>query len=373
MFRDYGDTIMEILFEKGKIQNFRSMAQIENTIYFLSNYGNELWLFDIKNRILRKGWKLSDQRGDCVLYRKVVRCNDMLVLVPDSADDLYIFNKRAEIIRKISVPDVSIPYKQQCKFSNAFCVDKRIFLLPFCYPAILVVNIETWQVTIHMITNAEGRAVGDELFSGSYILHNNKCYIPSAQSNEVLEMDANTYVVRKYSLGNDPAWYGSISFDGKYFWLTGAKNTITRWDIAHDIVVEYAYPENFVNKKNSYPFLDTIRWMNKIILIPKKSNMFIIIDIETEDIESIQRKQEEYYSIIYTENSHCMIILDSLQAELYIMEKNKREVIQKKLDLDLSIYVQNVISDGFETKTGQNYCKNSCGDKIYSMCSMKNS
>lgn len=363
---------MEMLIEKKEIQKFRSMTQIDDKIYFLSNHGNELWLFDIKTGILKSKCKLSEKKDNYVLCRKIIKYNDILVFVPNSANDIYIYDSRTETIRQIPIPDISIPYNKKHKFSNAFFIDNKIYFLPFCYPAILVMDTDSWQVSVQKIIGIEEKAFEAELFSGCYALQKDKCYVPSALLNEVLEIDINTYEVKNYSLGRENTWYGTILFDGEYFWLTGGKNTITRWDIVHDMVVEYAYPENFVRKEGSYPFLDSIQWMNKIILIPDKSNMFIKIDIETGKIENIHSKQvESSFPLIYTQNEQCKVLFDNVEKNLYILKNNKTEVEQIKLESGLRVYIRDVINDNPSKHIARDNRKDLCGNKIYSVCNME--
>lgn len=355
--------------ENNTLQSFRSMIQIGSRIYFLSCLGNELWLFDLNDKSLKMKLKLSNLKGSYdAVYREIVKYNDMLIFVPNSANDICIYDIETELIRKIPVPNISIPYKYMCKFSNAFCTDKHIFLIPHCYPAVLVIDAEIWQIVICKTLYTGDKLIESELFSGSYILREDKCYIPSAQFNEVVEMDIKTCTVKRHSLGKEIAWYGSISYYDGSIWLTGKKSTITKWDIVHDLVEELDYPKCFIKQENSYPFLDTFYWMNKVILIPKKANMYIIIDMETKKIEGFQRKQEYLcFSLIYSENNQYKLLYDVAQTKLFLMNEEKEEVAQMKIDLCLKMYMQKIINEDISNRK-KGYDKSLCGNIIYEIC-----
>lgn len=362
---------MEITIENEAIQDFRSMVQIGYIVYFLSNCGKELWSFDIQKKTFRKKKVLSNKMCKYAAYRKVIRYNDLLVLVPGSADDICIYDSQKEFIRRCPIPDINISYNEQCKFSNAFCRDNRIFFLPFCYPEILVVDTENWKVSNYNIVYVGEKVIKSELFSGSYVLQQDKCYIPSVRSNEVLEIDINMYTVKKYNLGKEAAWYGSISFDGNNFWLTGGKNTITKWDAIHNKTVEYAYPPNFIKADGGYPFLDSFQWMNRVMLIPVKSNMFVSIDIGTENVTGIPRKMSgNLCSLLnYAENNISKLLCDTTQAKLIFMEGNQKKIEQMRIGSCFNVYIDELINSNFSVNAAdKDYYENLCGNKIYSIC-----
>ncbi|MDE7432760.1 MAG: hypothetical protein K2N34_12720, partial [Lachnospiraceae bacterium] len=281
--------------------------------------------------------------------------------------DICIYDISTDVMWKIELPEIKFPYTLGNKFSNAFCVDSRIFFLPFCSSDMLVVDTKCWELSVHKILDTEENWIGGELSSGGYILHRDKCYIASARSNEILEIDINTYKVRRYRLGNEDTWYGSISFDGKNIWLTGGKNTITKWDMIRNIVEEYDYPEYFVKKQGGYPFLSSFQWQDKIILIPRCANMFVIINTETNNINGIQSGYEEI-SFLLDGNKNQAVLYDNTRWKLFFTDRNHTKAVQIKMESYIKYWIYEVVNNKVGDKGFIDYKQSLCGNKIYSRC-----
>lgn len=73
------------------------------------------------------------------------------------------------------------------------------------------------------------------------------------------------------------------------------------------------------------------------------------------------------FSLIYSENNQYKLLYDVAQTKLFLMNEEKEEVAQMKIDLCLKMYMQKIINEDISNgKKG--YDESLCGNIIYEIC-----
>ena len=135
-----------------------------------------------------------------------------------------------------------------------------------------------------------------------------KLYFIVTDKNKVCEFDLKTKHIHLYSI-KDGKDINTISYDGKYFWLSGKTKEIFRWNREKDeIYVVSDFPTDFgryeIDEKDNFfvchkgqysqpIFRSSICVGNAVWFIPHETNQIIYIDKDTCKLNSFLIEEEE--------------------------------------------------------------------------------
>lgn len=135
--------------------------------------------------------------------------------------------------------------------------------------------------------------------------------------NIIFQYNMITEKYRFWNIGSRKMQYSTVSFDGKYFWFSGDKKCIVRWEKETNEIREFEdFPSGFkINKNSNWKdlFYCGYIWNGSIYFAPLSSNMLIKFNL----------KFEKMVKIVQIDLNHiCLNIIGLSENELYIEEDN---------------------------------------------------
>lgn len=272
---------------------FSDFIKIDNKLWFVHNFLPALFTYDIDNQKLEFVKKLPFDSGNIVRsYCEIIKYKEKLILIPMSSREICVYN-----ITTKAISTQEIKQAKYCNFMRGITYNNKLFMIPTAYDAIVEFDMEQEKVKYHSKCITKLKKItgydGGYNFMYGVVEIENKLYLSSVQSNYILEfdMDKGTYMI--YEVGDKGHTYWDMVFDGKYFWLNPFKGKdIVRWNKeTSESKVYNSYPKDF--KSDSECFLRFIDFDEKIVAVPKTSNMFISIDKKSGKLEQINLKLPE--------------------------------------------------------------------------------
>lgn len=180
-------------------------------------------------------------------YYDINIMNNKVILAGYNSSETYIYDRKKKSAVKIVLPETEIV---AC-FDRTIRYDDKIFLKPKNYPAIVKIDIETYEMTCYRsCVEVFNRMDGEELrFLWAYTVKDNLLYMASAMESKMLifNMDDGSYNIKdigKYDFG-----YFSMVYDGEYFWMAAYGNDcIIRWDEETNETIEISYVQDVKEK-----------------------------------------------------------------------------------------------------------------------------
>lgn len=266
---------------------FSDFIKIDKKLWFVHNFLPALFTYDIENQKIEFVKQLPFELGNTVRsYCEIIKYKEKLILIPMSSSDICIYNTKT---KKISTKEIK--QAKYCNFMKGVTYNNKLFMIPTAYDAIVEFDMEQEKVKYHSkcisaLQNFTGYDGGYNFMYGVVEIEN-KLYLSSVQANYILEFNMDNGKYNIYEVGDKGYTYWDMVFDGKYFWLNPFKgNDIVRWDKeTNEYKVYNSYPKNFNGESEC--FLKFIDFDDKIIAIPKTSNMFISIDKKSGKLEQI--------------------------------------------------------------------------------------
>lgn len=323
-----------------KIEGFRSMAVIDNAVYFLGGRGNRFYKAEAESGNIEEVHEISKKQ---YAYCEVVGYHECLIFVPAAAKEICIYNTRTKEYTGIYVPDSNIAYDSSNKFSNAFVAADKVFLMPHFYPDMIIWDMKVGKMyrEHRLCEEFVKRKIppNREFFSPSGIVVHNKIYVTPIMENMVLEIDAISCNIQFYEVAKQEKFYACIACDGNNVWLAGQKETLTKWNIEKGTAKEYDYPMGFKRGETGPFYLSSFKWGNKVVLVPQLANMFVEIDGAKDKVFGM----ETGYGI---DNVGRYIVYDEQDGKTWVYNNMDRQLVSYCSQQDII----NKVKVGFHLK-----------------------
>ncbi|WP_283592926.1 hypothetical protein [Paraclostridium bifermentans] len=342
---------------------FSDFIKIDKKLWFVHNFLPALFTYDIENQKLEFVKQLPFESGNTVRsYCEIIKYKEKLILIPMSSSEICVYN-----IKTKEISTQEIKQAKYCNFMRGITYSNKLFMIPTAYDAIVEFDMEQEYLKYHSkcITKLKKLTGYDGGYNFMYgvVEMENKLYLSSVQSNYILEFDMDNGKYMIHEVGYKGHTYWDMVFDGKYFWLNPFKGKdIVRWNKeTNESKVYNSYPEDF--NGDSECFLRFIDFDEKIIAVPKTSNMFISIDKKSGKLEQINLDLPEVKNENIFWGSNYYFAKKEGKTKLYTMsaydnklmlidvEKNSCEVIGiGNIDNET---IRNFMKQGF-SKHGEN-------------------
>lgn len=229
--------------------DFNTYYQEKGRIFFVPrNVGmaHQLYQFDLESGKIEKVMTLPgsvDHENGC--YYGIKKVQNKIILVPHNTEDIYVY----DIDKKQGIKLILSEHMDNVglfgRFDEAVEYNKRLFLVPRCYPGIVSIDVNSLEVYEYKECIKpfllEDRM--KQMFQWAYLQKEQYLYIVSCNDSRVLifNMEDGSSEVRK--IGDYSYGYYRLIYDGEYFWL-GAYgiNCIVRWNEKTGETKEYKYP-----------------------------------------------------------------------------------------------------------------------------------
>lgn len=281
-------------------------------------------------------FKVNVQNGECTyisvfpnealdgkrLYFAAAYSRGKVVFAPHEADNIAIYDIASNLLEILPFDmNESIKFNRNVKFADILAFDGNFFLIGATYPFIVKLNAETKQLKYIPMDIDE-----PFLFRKATCVQGDLAFIPSGNSNLVLEFNMRTESVQRYKLPCDFRGTWSMCSVGKAFWLIPRyKGTgFVRWDKDTNMVVELNdFPEGFKGDNNAL-FLKAYYLNGYVWAIPELSNMVLKVDVEGLKI----LKEDK----ILLGNDEKMGYYFEKNEELYLIRKARKEPFANQIE-----------------------------------------
>lgn len=184
----------------------------DNVLYFVSSDSNFIFSFDINTKSTEivtsiEGEKQFKER----LFGEILTWNDMFVLVPANAKNIWIVDSTFTNWEKIELeyPDISL------KFLAAKIVGDELYMIKHLYPYTICLDLTTKE-------KSKIETVETDFFTGVEY-YNDELYFASCNSNRLYTYDIESKKISIHSL--DFAKMSGISYSNEKFHLTTREGT----------------------------------------------------------------------------------------------------------------------------------------------------
>jgi len=235
--------------------------------------------------------------------------------------DLQVYNTNPKFTHEFITSEYS-------KFRHMYSYEDFIYFVPFSYPAIVRLHVETYKLEYFnawVDDNLGGAFHMSELNPFSYTydscIYMEKLTISMFNINCLLIFNMETCKYEMNQVGNYSSPWSSICYDGDNFWLASAYELlIVRWNPLSNEIKEYRnFPEGVILEKHHN--FQKIRCLNNhLFIFPHYANAVISMDLYTEKmkVETIVNDNYVYQNAYYYTN-----IFD---GKIYALCNNKRTI-----------------------------------------------
>ncbi len=250
--------------------------------------------------------------GDSV-FRKNQICrvfNNHLYLFPDNGNSIEIYDIEHNTVKSIAVENSK---QSRLGMFNAWCSDGFIMSLASGKGTLYIIDNETNSIVDEIIITNE------KALSFNAIRKDNKIISISTVSNEVYVIDCKSCKVERFVIPVDANGFQTISWDGKYFWISGKNKELYIWnDKKNEVSVVSSMPEQFgfyrtididgrrdldtESVSSNLPlFYDSVFLAGYVWLFPWYANSIIRINTDSKKVEKVDTC--EYSSDTYVDSN----------------------------------------------------------------------
>lgn len=227
------------------------------------------------------------------LYSAIRIIKNYIVLIPFFAKEIAVYNINSGLFYKLSLPI-------ETKFNSSLSVDKPkflcnlewnecIYMFPHDYPAVVCLDINKMKLSFSddIVKLIEKKKRSNECYISDLFIKENYAYFSCGCANAFLKLNM---VDWKWDFIEIK--YNGIGFNGIYVlndrvWLAPRLQGSIISVGSDNNIHEYSnYPDGF--SANAVPFHSFYEYNNKLLLIPALANQFVMIDINTGEMSTLQ-------------------------------------------------------------------------------------
>lgn len=249
---------------------------------------------------------------------------DKLYIAPYEADVFCIYDIKTREFQRISLKRTGSCDKRK-RYKICFSYQRKIYFLGGRGTVMLRIDTDTNDV--EEITEWDKifyKKFGYETWVRSHqgVCIADCCFWVALEGNNILlqyNMVTNEYYF--WNVGTKKMQYVTVSFDGKYFWLSGEEKAIVRWKRETNEVKEFEeFPEGFETGSKEMGIKELFScgyiWNGNIYFAPLNSNMLVKFD----------RVSNQMKCVIKTDMNHiCFKIAEMGDQKLYMEANNIKD------------------------------------------------
>lgn len=280
------------------------------------------------------------------LYSLATIYKNRAIIFPVAGNSLLDVNLDTLDVAKIQVNipnnDETFSDGSSVKFRNTCIIEGILWILPISCKYILSYDLETRSLMFmtDWYKPLEKYEWEKQIIFGQGIYDNNSIWLPSYNTNILVEVQISTMCTRIYNIGRKNNIFPTIcSVNGK-FWLLDNKNReLYIWskkngveDILKNFPFEYGLEEQYVvlNPEYKHDNVEAAKVVgNYIVYLPGYANKYLIVNYITKEIETISGKPSGAYHVFAEQIDDNIIMFGSqLTSELMILDISKKKVFQ---------------------------------------------
>lgn len=254
---------------------FHDFVLDEKKVFFSAGGLNGLFQADLKtgeSKLL--GTFLGEKIFGANLYCGTYLYKSRILFVPLFGREFTVYDITKKEIFKLQ-SEVTERYKAEkipsAKFYASIMVGKNVYAFGWNIPEIVRIDMETlliktykgWMEDLHW---DEGRE-NEPYFNRDVCIKESSLFVVMGKDNAVLELNMDTDRIIIHSIGKEEHIYKTLTYDGKYFWLTDRMKGIVRvngasWEYEYKKMDSFSSDAHF----NSSILMDQEVWLfaNKV-------------------------------------------------------------------------------------------------------------
>lgn len=265
------------------------------------------------------------------LFVDILRVENTIYLVPENSKFIGIFNIVDGIWKKIDIADETT---DGWYYSTAVAVDGHVYFFPYKAKNILKINCKNYEKQIIPIKLAKEIIMHNEQYpfcslKSSLVIDKN-IYFYSRRYNSFMRFDVEKKRIDLIRKLEDKDLSLACVTDGNMFWMftTSGDNKIVKYDIKKDEI-------NYFNKipkieYNDVPFYKGIKSENKIIFVPGLAEKAIVFDIDTSEMNILEKLKNESYE--KTKENWIYSCIDGDEENIYLFETKINKLIKYNIE-----------------------------------------
>lgn len=209
-------------------------AQCNNKCYFMAMNFNTIYEVDIEKKEM-KFW--GSVPGEPIfvkkLFNEIICVDNKFFFIPDNASFIHVLDENANEITRLKPENKESEYfKSDLKFLTAFCVNGIIYIIPYAYPAMILLNPHTFEM-IYIDSFIKPCELADNnlhagMFMSAKCIENEICLLHRS-TNKILFFNIDSREYQLISVGDKSSIYVDICFDGFFYWIVTAAGELLKW------------------------------------------------------------------------------------------------------------------------------------------------
>lgn len=348
----YGDgsSVLQLYQKTDKpimLQTIHSMQNKNNQIAFadIVKYKGEWWFFSAKSNLICRmdkktlkvvpvvavptEWKRVEYR-DMYIYR------DKIFLIPFSTPQIIIYDILEDAIRKINVP-IEKSWRGN-PFSEGILIENRLYLLPQALNKLIYVDVVNESVKEAIEKIEDKNNPSDVYFSDGYINYNTcELLMGKTLKNEFVCTNLTGSKKKTYAINDivSDGWGHIIESKNGTWYVPYTADRIFFVEREGQVMHEFTnFPQGYIVEKCS--FIKSFVHKDKLYLIPKSSNLMIVID-EKGNMYAPIKSEEKWDKNSYYEDSMRYSNIWEDEGRLYIFSSIRGQIIELT-DIEKPIY-----------------------------------
>lgn len=282
------------------------LLKVGDDYYFAARDINAICKFNEETKEIKIIY--TDPAEDVWAYRRygrIYKYEEMLIFLPLHANKILMYNIEEENFETIDVKKIE-GYDFDLFFASTL-IEEKLILIGCQYPAIVFFCLKDKSLTY--LTEPFNELLpkhkykGDCFFRNDIAVVNNKLYIASCLSNQVLELNIDDGSFVWHTVGHELNKYVGITWDGKELWIAPRRDTrIVRWNPNTNEIKEYdiIYEDKTEEKSGKCRFLGVVYDGENVIFPGMDINATIVYNPLNEDFENMKEiLNDSYFFYIY--------------------------------------------------------------------------
>lgn len=307
----------------------KDCAYADRKFYFIAKQFNLLFCFDYEKKeiilldVIPEGAIVEDE-----ICGAIVQIRDQLICTPNKTPFIWVYHLKEKIWTRVELKQSKTGKRG---ILQAFEYKGYLFLVGSWYPAIVRIDVESWEIEYFEDPYEEKKKkigkVFDAFFRSHYVIKKNYLYLASCLDNSVLQFNLDTGDYKWIIIGDSENRFSGIAYDGNDFWLAPRFNSpIIQWN-GNEIICKKILPDNF-DGDNNY-FFGIIYEEDNVILPNMLKPCSVIIKTKENTINTIEKQ----YTLM-KELGNGLIVSQTIEGYLEISEKTSTYIYRLEINSD---------------------------------------
>ena len=337
-------------------------------IWFVEGMINALCFYDKKKSAIKLAAILPLKDPNIFKsHVKIIGFEHKVAILPwYGCCDIIIFDILSNSVKVIQLDETEV--KPCLKFSGCFRYKKWIYFLGLCYPAIVRMHTDTYEINyikgwINEIEQSGTSLDGKYLTEG--IVLNNIGYFPLASAPMVLEYNFETEMFKIHRIKADYKGFNGLTFNKNYFWAVDrGKDNSKLAKLSKDFTQAWAIKTETQIPIDNIMFSKPVEYDGKIFLCPITEGKAYIYDLNSETLsrcpgldewELMNGFKNYYLYFLFRENEYLYFCPQNYGLIRYNIELDRADDVKIDVEDKIVDLILSKREKGVEIKNENNY------------------